>query len=321
MRLADRKSTINKVAGRKLGFIGLGYMGSRIAKRLLDAGYPLVVFNRNRTKAEELRSFGAKIAASPGELASATSIIVSSLTDGQAVRSVYVDTGGVLDRAAPGTIVIEMSTITPETSQQLFQDARKRGIEVLDVAVSGSTAAAESGALTLLGGGERDTSETVTSIFPSIAKQWFYMGPSGSGVAMKLVVNTLLGLGMQAIAEALALGGALGLERDLLFDTLAKTAVVAPAHMGKLATAKTNDYAPQFPIRLMHKDFFLIRAEAGKLGVPMPAMVEAAKITAAETASGREEDFSAVIRAVERIAEANASPQNATFRLSTERPC
>lgn len=317
----DHESTIDKVPSSKLGFIGLGYMGSRIARRLLAAGYPLVVFNRNRTKAEGLRSLGAEIAASPGELASATSIIVSCLTDGQAVRSVYVDTGGVLDRAAPGTIVIEMSTITPETSQQLFQDARKRAIAILDVAVSGSTAAAESGALTLLGGGDRTTFETVTSIFSSIAKQWFYMGPSGSGVAMKLVVNTLLGLGMQAIAEALALGGALGLERDLLFDTLAKTAVVAPAHVGKLATAKTNDYAPQFPIRLMHKDFFLIRAEAGKLGVPMPAMVEAAKITAAESASGREEDFSAVIRAVERIADANASPQNATFRLSEERPC
>src|SRR5205085_4825252 len=116
--------------------------------------------------------------------------------------------------------------------------ARKRGIEVLDVAVSGSTAAAESGALTLLGGGERDTFETVTSIFSSIAKQWFYMGPTGSGVAMKLVVNTLLGVGMQAIAEAVALGLRLDLPRDLLLDTLAKTTVVAPAHTGKLASAR-----------------------------------------------------------------------------------
>ena len=101
---------------------------------------------------------------------------------------------------------------------------------------------------------------------------------------------------MQAIAEAVALGRALGLDRDLLFDTLAKTAVIAPAHLGKLATAKTNDYTPQFPIRLMHKDFLLISAKAGKLGVAMPATAEAAKITAAESFSGREEDFSAVIR-------------------------
>jgi 3-hydroxyisobutyrate dehydrogenase-like beta-hydroxyacid dehydrogenase len=196
-----------------------------------------------------------------------------------------------------------MSTITPETSQQLYEAGRERGIHVLDVAVSGSTPAAESGALTLFGGGERHTFETITPIFPPIAKQWFYMGPTGSGVAMKLVVNTLLGVGMQAIAEAVALGGGLGLERNLLFDTLAKTAVVAPAHMGKLATAKINDYAPQFPVRLMHKDFLLIGVKAAKLGVAMPATVEAAKIAAAETSSGREEDFSAVIRAVERIAD------------------
>jgi len=231
----DRESTINKAAGGKVGFIGLGYMGSRIAKRLLGAGYPLVVFNRNRAKAETLGFSGAEIAPSPGELASATGIILSCLTDGQAVRSVYLTAGGVLDYAASGTIIIEMSTITPETSQQLHEAGRERGIEILDVAISGSTHAAESGALTLFGGGERDTFETVTSIFSRIAKQWFYMGPSGSGVAMKLVVNTLLGVGMEAIAEAVALGRALGLERNLLFDTLAKTAVVAPAHVGKLA--------------------------------------------------------------------------------------
>src|SRR5260370_34885753 len=112
---------------------------------------------------------------------------------------------------------------------------------------------------------------------PAIARQWFYMGPSGSGVAMKLVVNALLGVGMQAIAEALALGLQFGLPRDLLFETLAKTAVVAPAHLGKLATAKQNDYTPQFPLRLMQKDFGLILWEANKLGVPMHATLAAAK--------------------------------------------
>jgi 3-hydroxyisobutyrate dehydrogenase-like beta-hydroxyacid dehydrogenase len=308
MLAGDHESTADRVPGGKLGFIGLGYMGSRIAKRLLGAGYPLVIFNRNRAKAEELGSHGAEIATSPGELAAACGIILSCLTDGRAVRSVYLDKGGVLDYAALGTIVIEMSTISPETSQQLYEAGRERGIEILDVAISGSTPAAESGALTLFGGGERDTFEAVTSIFSPVAKQWFYMGPSGSGVAMKLVVNTLLGAGMQIIAEAVALGRALGLERDLLFDTLAKTAVIAPAHIGKLATAKANDYEPQFPVRLMHKDFLLILANAASLGVAMPATIEAARITATEASSGHEEDFSAVIRSVERMAEAKAAP-------------
>jgi 3-hydroxyisobutyrate dehydrogenase-like beta-hydroxyacid dehydrogenase len=301
MSYRHQERTLSKVGAGKLGFIGLGYMGSRIAKRLLGGGYQLSVFNRNRAKAEALSSYGAEIAASPGELASGTGIILSCLANEQAVRGVYLGTGGVLDYAVPGTIVIEMSTIAPETSQQLCEAGRERGIEVLDVAISGSTPAAESGALTLFGGGERNTFEAVTSIFSQFAKQWLYMGPSGSGVAMKLVVNTLLGVSMQAIAEAVALGQALGLERELLFETLAKTAVIAPAHLGKLATAKTSDYSPQFPVRLMHKDFLLIKSAAAKLGVIMPATDEAAKITAAETFSGTEEDFSAVIRAIEQI--------------------
>jgi 3-hydroxyisobutyrate dehydrogenase-like beta-hydroxyacid dehydrogenase len=314
MSAADQNSTTDD--GRKLGFIGLGYMGSRIAKRLVDAGHPLVVFNRNRAKAEALALAGVEVVASPGELASATDVILSCLTDGQAVRNVYLGAGGALDCARPGTVIIEMSTVTPETSQHLYEVGCERGIEVLDVAISGSTPAAEAGALTLFGGGEHDVFESVTPIFRSIARQWFYMGSTGSGVAMKLVVNTLLGVGMQAIAEAVALGRELGIERNLLFDALAKTAVIASAHAGKLASAKRNDYAPQFPVRLMHKDFLLIGAKAAKLGVAMPATVEAAKIAAAEASSGREEDFSAVIRAMEQIAEANASPQKATSQVA-----
>ena len=124
---------------------------------------------------------------------------------------------------------------------------------------------------------------------------------------MKLVVNTLLGVGMQAIAEALALGGRMGLQRELLFDTLGKTAVVAPAHLGKLETAKWNDYTSQFPLRLMQKDFDLILSKGAELDVPMPATQAAANMTAAEASRGHEEDYSAVIRLMEQFAEENWS--------------
>jgi 3-hydroxyisobutyrate dehydrogenase-like beta-hydroxyacid dehydrogenase len=155
--------------------------------------------------------------------------------------------------------------------------------------------------VTLFGGGDREAFDFVAPLFPAIARQWFYMGPSGSGTAMKLVVNALLGVGMQAIAEALALGGRLGLPRDRLFDTLAKTAVVAPAHLGKLATAARNDYTPQFPLRLMRKDFDLILSKSDELDVEMPATLAAAQCNAIEAATGNEEDFSAVIRLMERL--------------------
>jgi 3-hydroxyisobutyrate dehydrogenase-like beta-hydroxyacid dehydrogenase len=285
----------------KLGWIGLGGMGSRIATRLRNAGLPLMVYDRDRSKADTLVSRGAELATSVAELGAAASVIFSCVSDAAAVRSVYFGADGVLHSAKAGVHIVEMSTVAPETSIHLFRAGRERGIPVLDVAISGSTPAAESGSLTLFGGGDREAFETVSPLLPAIAHQWFYMGPSGSGVAMKLVVNALLGVGMQAIAEALALGTQLGLPRDLLFDTLGKTAVVAPAHLGKLATAKENDYTPQFPLRLMQKDFGLILWEATGRGLAMPATVAAAKSGMTEAASG-EEDFSVVIRLMEQAA-------------------
>ncbi len=223
------------------------------------------------------------------------------------MHDVYFESGNVLGTAGRYTTIIELSTIAPETSQRLHAAGERLGISVLDVAVSGSTHAAESGALTLFGGGEREVFDAAEPLFRPIAGQWFYMGPSGSGVAMKLVVNTMLGLGMEAIAESLALGSALGLSHDLLFDTLAKTAVVAPAHVGKLASAKQSDYTPQFPIRLMRKDFSLILEEAARFKVHMPATKAAAMVNAEEAAIGGEEDFSAVIRRVGQESEIDRS--------------
>jgi 3-hydroxyisobutyrate dehydrogenase-like beta-hydroxyacid dehydrogenase len=286
----------------RLGFIGLGNLGSRIARRLITTGFPMAVYDLDRTKAAELAALGAEIAQHPGKLASEVDVVLSCLPDEHAVQAVYPGTGNVLGSAKPGTRIIELSTISPEASRHLHRTARQLDVQVLDVAVSGSTLAAEAGALTLFGGGEREVFESSEAIFSAIAKQWFYMGPSGSGVAMKLVVNALLGVGMEAIAEAVALGSRLDLPRDLLLDTLAKTAVVAPAHLGKLATAKKDDYSPQFPVRLMHKDFGLILNAAAQHGVWMPSTRAAAAINSAEAESGIEEDFSAVIRRIEQQA-------------------
>lgn len=283
----------------RLGFIGLGHLGSRIAARLLAAGFPVTVYNRDPAKTKALVALGADVAPDPRKLADRVDVVLSCLADRAAVESVYFGSGGVLRTARPGTVIIEMSTVAPETSQKLFQAAHQLGISVLDVPVSGSTPAAEAGALTLFGGGDGRVFEDASPIFAAISKQWFYMGRSGSGVAMKLVVNTLLGLGMQAVAESAALGQKLGLPREALFETLAKTAVIAPALSGKLATARQGDYAPQFPVRLMSKDFGLILAAAAQLGVSMPATERAAAVSSAEAATGAEEDFSAVIRRME----------------------
>lgn len=291
----------------RLGFIGLGHMGSPMARRLSAAGFPLVVYNRDSNKSQALAALGAEVARDPGKLAREADVVLSCLADGAVVETVYLGAGGVLQNARPGTLIIEMSTVAPETPRKLYNAARGLGISLLDVAVSGSTPSAESGMLTLLGGGNRQDFDAAEAIFAAIAKQWFYMGPSGSGVAMKLVVNALLGIGMQAVAEAVALGEALGLPRDLLFDTLAKTAVVSPVQVGKLGSTKRRDYTPQFPIRLMRKDFGLALGAAAHAGLSLPATEAAAAVNEAETVSGGEEDFSAVVRRMEQETRAENS--------------
>jgi 3-hydroxyisobutyrate dehydrogenase-like beta-hydroxyacid dehydrogenase len=304
--LPDGKITLRT----RLGFIGLGHLGSRIARRLVAAGFPMIVYDLDYRNSVELALVGAEVARNPEELAKEVDVVLSCLPEETVVEAVYLGQGNVLSNVRNGTRIIELSTISPEFSRRLHWEAQKLDIPVLDVAVSGSTSAAEAGKLTLFGGGDRKNFEAAESIFAAIASQWFYMGPSGSGVAMKLVVNTLLGVGMQAIAEAVALGLKLDLPRDLLFDTLAKTAVVAPAHTGKLASAKRDDYGTQFPVRLMRKDFGLVLAAAARSGLSMPATKAAAAINAAEAASGAEEDFSAVVRRMEHDAgaERNLTP-------------
>jgi 3-hydroxyisobutyrate dehydrogenase-like beta-hydroxyacid dehydrogenase len=286
----------------KLGFIGIGYMGRPIAQRLLEAGFQLTAYDRDRSKAEELIPYGGAVAESIAELSSGCDVLLSCLPNDQAVMSVYNGADDVFASARSGALFIDMSTVYPETSKKLAQLGTKRGVNVLDVTISGSTPIAEQGALVLFGGGARDCFDAAESISRAIARGYFYVGPSGSGATMKLVVNSLLGIGMQAIAEAVALGEKAGLDRNRLLDVLSQTAVVAPAHVGKLPRAMNNDYSPQFPLRLMNKDFGLILKLAAAVGAQMPAARAALDVNASQLTAGNEQDFSAVILQMEKQA-------------------
>ena len=298
-------------AGRvKVGFIGLGNMGSLIAQRLIDHGYQLFAFDMNPLKGEAMAKHGSTVTKSISELASTVDVVLSCLTNDEAVRAVYTGNEGVFAAARPGTVVLEMSTISPDTSRELHSLGARRGIEVLDVAISGSTPSAEQGLLTLLAGGNLELFRAAKPIFQTIAKQYFLLGDSGSGTAMKLVVNTLLGVGMQAIAEAVVLGEKAGLDRERLLEVLSKTAVIAPAHVGKLARVAVNDYSPQFPLRLMNKDFELILKAAAKEHVAMPATEAAFYVNTEELAGDDNRDFSAVLRRMEEVAGFKATPSD-----------
>jgi 3-hydroxyisobutyrate dehydrogenase-like beta-hydroxyacid dehydrogenase len=293
----------------KLGFLGVGYMGRPIVQRLLESGFKVTVYDRDRSKAEDLIRYGGTVAESVAQLSSTCDVLLSCLPSDEAVLDVYKGPNGAFANALPGALLIDMSTVNPETSLELSKLGSERGVDVLDVTISGSTPAAEQGALILFGGGDQGCFSAAESIFCAIARNHFYLGPSGSGAIMKLVVNALLGIGMQAIAEAVAFGEKSGLDRNRLLEVLSQTAVVAPAHVGKLQRAMKNDYSPQFPLRLMHKDFGLMLSHAAEAGADMPAARAAFEVNSAQSAQGPEQDFSAVILEMEKRAHLGSAEQ------------
>jgi 3-hydroxyisobutyrate dehydrogenase-like beta-hydroxyacid dehydrogenase len=284
---------LNKLSA-KVGFIGLGLMGSRLARRLHAAGWNTRAWNRSPQPLVEFNKDGIATAPSIASLVAGSDVILTSLANDEAVRSVYLDTGGVLTEAKPGTVILEMSTISPDLSRRLHWEARTKGVKFLDVAISGSTPAVDAGTIILLAGGDKETFEQCIPIFESIARQWFLIGPGASGVQMKLVVNLLLGIDMQAIAEAVSLGEHLQIDRNVLLDVLSKTAVIAPAMAGKFRKIKDADYSPEFPLRLMSKDMDLVMDAARKSGADLPAASVAQSVLASNVSTRGDLDLSAI---------------------------
>lgn len=290
----------------RLGFMGLGAMGSRMARRLLEAGYELTVYNRTRERMADLERRGARPAESPQALVDRADVVLSSLTDDAAVEEAILGPHGALATARPGTVFIDMSTVLPRTSDRLHVAARARGASALDAPVSGSTPQAEQGQLVILVGGDEEVFARCEPILSVLGKETAYMGPAGSGTATKLCLNTLLGGGIQVLAEAIALGLRSGLPRERLLKVLGDSVVVSPSQKSKLENARNDEYPSTFPLRLMYKDFTLIAERAMELSVPMPATAAAAQMYAVEHArqpAGQvDEDFSAVIRSMLRLA-------------------
>jgi 3-hydroxyisobutyrate dehydrogenase len=285
----------------RIAFLGAGYMGARMARRLIDAGYPLTVYNRTHEKTAPLAEHGATVAENPRRAAERADVVMSSLGDDTAVRDVLLGPDGALAGARPGSMLIDLSTVLPATSREMAAAAAASGTSLIDAPVSGSTPQAEQGALRIFVGGERRTYDACAPILQILGHP-VYLGPSGMGATMKLVVNTLLGLGVEALAEAVVLGEKAGLDRNRLLDVLGETSVVSPSQRAKMENVRRGDYSPAFPVRLMLKDIGLILRLGQTLSVPLPALAAAQQVYAIADASNPEEDFSAVVRAMERLA-------------------
>ncbi len=279
----------------RIGFAGLGLMGNALVHRLVSGGWNLRVWNRSPQRAQEFQKLGIKVDQTPSELAANVNLVISSLANDEAAREVYLGKNGILEKPKPGLIVLEMSTLSPSASGELHARAKELGVHLMDIPISGSTPAVKAGTITLLAGGSREIFESCVPLYETIAKQWYLMGPAGSGVQMKLVVNLLLGLGMQAIAESVSLGEGLGLERDILLSVLSKTAVIGPAFVGKFDKIQRSDYSPQFPLRLMNKDLGLVLTEAHEKKLFLPAAEAAYQVTSEVAKEKGDLDLSVII--------------------------
>jgi len=286
----------------KVGFIGMGHMGSHMAQRLLAAGYDVTIYDRTREKAQAIGELGATVAQTPQEAAAKSEIVISIVSNDDALEEVMLGVDGVLAGARAASAIIDMSTVSPRASRQIFQAAAEKGVAMIDAAVSGSVPQVEQGSLVIFVGGEQATYQRVKPILDVLGKQSFYLGASGMGTTMKLVVNALLGLSRQALAEALVLGQKAGLEREQLIDVLQQTAVVSPRQKLDLENARRRQYPADFPLKLMHKDFDLILAQASEVAAPMPATAAAQQVYTSALMKEGEEDASAIIQYMEELA-------------------
>jgi 3-hydroxyisobutyrate dehydrogenase-like beta-hydroxyacid dehydrogenase len=258
------------------------------------------VYDRTREKAQAIA--GASVAETPEEAAAHSDVVISIVTNDASLEEVMLGPNGVLAGTHAGSVIIDMSTVSPHASRHLFQAARAKGVAMIDAAVSGSVPQVEQGSLVIFVGGDHQTYEQCKPILDVLGNNSFYMGASGMGTTMKLVVNTLLGLGMQALAEAIALGEKAGLEKGLLLDVLGQTTVLTPGQKSKLENVKREEYPTSFALSLMHKDFSLVLSQAYDLSVSMPATAAAQQMYTAAMAKGRDADFSLMIQFMEELA-------------------
>ena len=299
--------TMQEQSKPTIGFIGLGHMGSHMASRLIHAGYHLTVYDRTREKAHAIA--GAAVVETPKEAAAHSDVVISIVTDDAALEDVMLGPNGALAGTHAGSVIIDMSTVSPRASRHLYQAARTQGVAMIDAAVSGSVPQVEQGSLVIFVGGEQETYQCCQPLLGILGQSSFYMGPSGMGTTMKLVVNTLLGLGMQALAEAIALGEKAGLEQDVLLDVLGQTAVITAGQKSKLANVRHEQYPTQFALSLQHKDLRLIMNEADEVSVSMPATAVALQMYTAALAKGMDADFSIMIKFMEELSGLSTSSE------------
>ena len=270
-------------------------MGRPMAANLLKAGHDLTVWNRTASRADELVAQGAKRAATPRDVAAASEVVITIVSDPPALESVLWGEAGVFAGLRPGSALIESSTVMPSLEKRAAAAAAALGAEFLEAPVTGGTWGAEKGELVFMLGGEEATLKRLEPVLGVLGKRWFHLGPVGSGQTVKLAMNLLLDLEVEAFAEALALVTRAGVAGEKLVEVMQSSMGRSGVLDIKAPMMLKGEFKPSFPLRLMHKDVGLALDLANQLGVPLPAAAAAREVLSAVKGSVTEDvDFSAL---------------------------
>ncbi|MGD0972274.1 MAG: NAD(P)-dependent oxidoreductase [Desulfobaccales bacterium] len=283
----------------KVAFIGLGTMGGPMALNVMKAGHDLIIHNRTRHKEELLAAHGAKRAASPREAALEAEMIITSLSDTPDVEEVVLGNNGIIHGARPGSVVVDMSTISPDATRKIEQVVRAKGIKMIDAPVSGGSEGAKQGTLAIMVGGDPEDVERVMPVLKAIGTRITHVGPIGAGQLTKAINQTIVAGVYLGVAEGMVLGLKAGLDMDKVVEAIGEGAAGSWVLTHRSKNMINNNYPLGFRVRLHHKDLGIALETAKKLGVTMLVAALMDQIETGIVARGYgDEDLSAVARSI-----------------------
>jgi len=287
----------------KLGFVGLGAMGGRVVKRLLEAGYSVTGYNRTRERAQWLLDAGMHWGETPRAVVEASDVIFTMVTDTKALSSVMEGAQGILAGLKPGNVFIDMSTVNPAISKQLAERVAATGARMLDVPVSGSVITLEQGNLSLMVGGEQAVFEQVKPILLAIGPKITHMGANGQAVLMKIAINLNLQVQMLGLCEGLALAEKGGIPRELALEAMLNSAVASPMLKYRAPFILQMPAEAWFNVNMMQKDMLLALEMGRELDVPLPLVASSNEyLTAARALGLEQQDFAGVYKVLAKLA-------------------
>ncbi len=285
-----------------LGFIGLGVMGSRMAKRLLDAGHTVTGYNRTRAKAQWLLDAGMQWGESPRTVAETADIIFSMVTDTAALHAITLGDNGIIAGLRPGKIYVDMSTVSPAASRELAAQVASRGAQMLDAPVSGSVSTLEEGRLSIMVGGNRAAFERVHPILRAIGPKVTYVGGNGLAVSMKIAINLSLAVQMLAFSEGVLRAEKSGIPRETAVEVLLNSVIASPMVKYRGPFVLRMPEEAWFDVHMMQKDLLLALEMGRQLGVPLPSTaVTNEALTAARGMGLGKKDFAVVVEVLARL--------------------